>query len=163
MKKNILISFLILLTILNGKAFSNTSNELYEKIDLFGEVMEKIKKEYVDDVDQAEVMDSAINGVLQSLDPYSAYMSPDTYESMQTETSGEFGGLGIEVSMEAGVVKVISPIDNSPAEEVGVKAGDYIVKIDDVQVQGKTLSEAVELMRGPVGSCLLYTSPSPRD
>ena len=157
MKKNILISFLILLTILNGKAFSNTSNELYEKIDLFGEVMEKIKKEYVDDVDQAEVMDSAINGVLQSLDPYSAYMSPDSFKNMQTETSGEFGGLGIEVSMEAGVVKVISPIDNSPAEEVGVKAGDYIVKIDDVQVQGKTLSEAVELMRGPVGSDIEIT------
>ena len=102
-------------------------------------------------------MDAAINGVLQSLDPYSAYMSPDSFKNMQTETSGEFGGLGIEVSMEAGVVKVISPIDNSPAEEVGVKAGDYIVKIDDVQVQGKTLSEAVELMRGPVGSDIEIT------
>ena len=84
-------------------------------------------------------------------------MSPDLFKNMQTETSGEFGGLGIEVSMEAGVVKVISPIDNSPAEEVGVKAGDYIVKIDDVQVQGKTLSEAVELMRGPVGSDIEIT------
>ena len=97
-------------------------------------------------------MDAAINGVLQSLDPYSAYMTPDIFENMQTETSGKFGGLGIEVSMEAGVVKVISPIDNSPAYEAGVKAGDYIVKINETQVQGKTLSEAVELMRGPVGS-----------
>ena len=93
-------------------------------------------------------MDAAINGVLQSLDPYSAYMSPDSFENMQTETSGEFGGLGIEVGMEAGVVKVISPIDNSPASKVGIKAGDYIVKINDIQVQGKSLTEAVDLMRG---------------
>ena len=103
-------------------------------------------------VDQSEAMDAAINGVLQSLDPYSSYMSPEMLKEMRTETKGEFGGLGIEVGMEAGVVKVISPIDGSPAEEVGVKAGDYIVKIDGTQVQGKTLSEAVDLMRGPVGS-----------
>ena len=126
--------------------------DIYEKIELFSEVLNKINKEYVEDVDQSDVMDAAINGVLQSLDPYSSYMSPDTYKNMSTETSGEFGGLGIEVGMEAGVVKVISPIDSSPAYEVGVKAGDYIVKINDIQVQGKTLSEAVDLMRGPVGS-----------
>ena len=126
--------------------------DIYEKIDLFSEVLNKINKEYVEDVDQSDAMDAAINGVLQSLDPYSSYMSPDTYKNMSTETSGEFGGLGIEVSMEAGVVKVISPIDSSPAYEAGVKAGDYIVKINDIQVQGKTLSEAVDLMRGPVGS-----------
>ena len=102
-------------------------------------------------------MDAAINGVLQSLDPYSAYMSPESFENMQTETSGEFGGLGIEVGMEHGVVKVISPIDNSPASKVGVKAGDYIVKINDIQVQGKTLTEAVELMRGPVGTDIEIT------
>ena len=135
----------------------SNENDIYKKIDLFSEVLDKINKEYVDEVNQSEAMDAAINGVLQSLDPYSAYMSPDSFKNMQTETSGEFGGLGIEVSMEAGVVKVISPIDNSPAEEVGVKAGDYIVKIDDVQVQGKTLSEAVELMRGPVGSDIEIT------
>ena len=97
-------------------------------------------------------MDSAINGLLQSLDPYSSYMPPEIFEKMQTDTSGEFGGLGIEVSMEAGVVKVISPIDDTPASKAGIKAGDYIVKINNVQVQGKSLSEAVELMRGPVGS-----------
>ena len=102
-------------------------------------------------------MDAAINGVLQSLDPYSAYMTPESFKNMTTETSGEFGGLGIEVGMEAGVVKVISPIDNSPAYRVGVKAGDYIVKINDIQVQGKSLSEAVELMRGPVGSDIVIT------
>ena len=130
---------------------------VYDKIDLFGEVLDKINKEYVEEVDQSDTMDAAINGVLQSLDPYSSYMSPKNLEEMQTETKGEFGGLGIEVGMEAGVVKVISPLDNSPAEREGVKAGDYIVKINDTQVQGKTLNEAVELMRGPVGSTLEIT------
>ena len=131
--------------------------DIYKKIDLFGEVLEKINEEYVDEIDQSESMDSAINGLLQSLDPYSAYMSPKIFEEMQTETSGEFGGLGIEVSMEAGVVKVISPIDDTPASRAGLKAGDYIVKINDVQVQGKSLSEAVDLMRGPVGSGIELT------
>ncbi len=131
--------------------------DIYKKIDLFGEVLEKINKEYVDEIDQSESMDSAINGLLQSLDPYSVYMSPKIFEEMQTETSGEFGGLGIEVSMEAGVVKVISPIDDTPASRAGLKAGDYIVKINDVQVQGKSLSEAVDLMRGPVGSGIELT------
>ena len=155
MKKVYLIASLFFF-IFTNPILSN-ENDIYKKIDLFSEVLDKINKEYVDEVNQSEAMDAAINGVLQSLDPYSACMSPDSFKNMQTETSGEFGGLGIEVSMEAGVVKVISPIDNSPAEEVGVKAGDYIVKIDDVQVQGKTLSEAVELMRGPVGSDIEIT------
>ena len=155
MKKIYLITSLFFFIFTNP--ILSDENDIYKKIDLFSEVLDKINKEYVDEVNQSEAMDAAINGVLQSLDPYSAYMSPDSFKNMQTETSGEFGGLGIEVSMEAGVVKVISPIDNSPAEEVGVKAGDYIVKIDDVQVQGKTLSEAVELMRGPVGSDIEIT------
>jgi len=131
--------------------------DIYKKIDLFGEVLEKINKEYVDEIDQSEGMDSAINGLLQSLDPYSSYMSPKTFDEMQTETSGKFGGLGIEVSMEAGVVKVISPIDDTPASRAGLKAGDYIVKINNIQVQGKSLSEAVDLMRGPVGSGIELT------
>jgi carboxyl-terminal processing protease len=126
--------------------------DIYKKIDLFGEVLEKINKQYVDEIDQSEGMDSAINGLLQSLDPYSSYMSPEIFQEMQTETSGEFGGLGIEVNMEAGVVKVITPIDDTPASKAGIKAGDYIVKIDNVQVQGKSLSEAVDLMRGLVGT-----------
>ena len=143
---------------LNTKTFSNTtSDKLYEKIDLFGEVLETIKQEYVDEIDQADVMDSAINGVLQSLDPYSAYMSPDLFKSMQTESRGEFGGLGIEIGMEAGVVKVIAPIADTPAEKAGIKAGDYIVRINKEQVQGKTLMEAVKLMRGPVGSSIELT------
>mgnify|MGYP000462598977 CR=1 FL=1 len=157
MKKNFLILLFFVLFNINNNSFSASNETIYEKIDLFSEVLDKINKEYVEDVNQSEAMDAAINGVLQSLDPYSAYMSPEIFEEMQTETSGEFGGLGIEVSMEAGVVKVISPIDESPAYKVGVKAGDYIVKINNVQVQGKTLSEAVELMRGPVGSSIEIT------
>ena len=140
-----------------SKSIAAPNENIYDKIDLFSEVLDKINKEYVDDVDQSEAMDAAINGVLQSLDPYSAYMTPDMFDNMQTETSGKFGGLGIEVTMEHGVVKIISPIDNSPASKVGVKAGDYIVKINDIQVQGKSLTEAVELMRGPVGSDIEIT------
>ncbi len=139
------------------KPVNSVENIIYQKIDLFGEVLEKINKEYVDEINQSESMDSAINGLLQSLDPYSAYMSPEVFNEMQTETSGEFGGLGIEVSMESGVVKVISPIDDTPASRAGIKAGDYIVKINDTQVQGKSLSEAVDLMRGPVGSGIELT------
>ena len=153
MKKIILSVIFFNLIIADG--FSK--NNLYEKIDLFGEVLENIKKEYVDDVDQTEMMDSAINGVLQSLDPYSAYMTPELFKEMQTDTSGKFGGLGIEISMEAGVVKVISPIEGTPAEVAGIKSGDYIVKIGDEQVQGKSLMEAVKLMRGPVGTTIDLT------
>ena len=156
LKYILIIITLILLNIFNV-AYSKNIDKLYEKIDLLGEVLEKVQDEYVDEIDQAEVMNFAINGILQSLDPYSAYMSPKIYEEMQTETSGEFGGLGIEVSMEGGVIKVISPIDDTPAARVGVKAGDYIVRINGEQVQGKTLMEAVNLMRGPVGSPIEIT------
>jgi carboxyl-terminal processing protease len=156
--KKIPFYFIILL---NSFFFSYSVNsaeiDIYKKIDLFGEVLEKINKEYVDEINQSEGMDSAINGLLQSLDPYSSYMSPEIFQEMQTETSGEFGGLGIEVSMEAGVVKVITPIDDTPASKAGIKAGDYIVKIDNVQVQGKSLSEAVDLMRGLVGTDIELT------
>ena len=147
----VLITTLYILISVN-QLHSKNSNELYEKIDLFSEVLETIKKDYVNEVNQAEIMDSAINGVLQSLDPYSAYMSPKSFEGMQTDTKGEFGGLGIEIGMESGVVKVITPIDDTPAANAGIKSGDYIVKINKEQVQGKSLTEAVELMRGPVGS-----------
>ena len=151
------ILFLIILFINFHYNPVSSKNNLYQKIDLFGEVLENIKKDYVDEVDQAEMMDSAINGVLQSLDPYSAYMSPDLFKEMQTDTRGEFGGLGIEIGMEAGVVKVISPIDDTPAAKAGIKAGDYIVKIGKEQVQGKSLMEAVKLMRGPVGTSIDLT------
>ena len=153
MKKIIILIILTLIFSVN----LNAKNSLYEKIDLFGEVLENIQKDYVEDVDQAEMMDSAINGVLQSLDPYSAYMSPELFKEMQTDTRGEFGGLGIEIGMESGVVKVISPIDDTPAAKAGIKAGDYIVKIGKEQVQGKSLLEAVKLMRGPVGTSIDLT------
>jgi len=153
----VLIIFTIIFFSFSNKVYSQNSDELYKKIDLFSEVLEKIQDEYVDDVDQAEAMDSAINGLLQSLDPYSSYMNQKTYEESETETSGEFGGLGIEVTMESGLVKVITPIDDTPASRAGIKAGDYITKINNEQVRGKTLMEAVNLMRGPVGSTIEIT------
>ena len=153
--KKILFFLIIFLNLSSTFVFSK--NDLYEKIDIFGEVLENIKKDYVEEVNQSEMMESAINGVLQSLDPYSAYMSPDLFKEMQTDTRGEFGGLGIEIGMEAGVVKVISPIEGTPAEKAGVKAGDFIVKIGKEQVQGKSLMEAVKLMRGPVGTSIDLT------
>ena len=161
MKKKyfIYIYTILIIAFLNfsNKVYSENTDKLYEKIDLFTEVLEKIQNEYVDEVDQSDVMDSAINGVLQSLDPYSAYMNPKIFEEMQTETKGEFGGLGIEVSMEAGIVKVITPIDDTPAANAGIKAGDYIIRINGNQVRGKTLMEAVNLMRGPVGEPIEIT------
>ena len=157
MKKIFFIISIFFLKFLVFNTINAAENDVYKKIDLFGEVLEKINKEYVDEINQSESMDAAIDGLLQSLDPYSAYMSPEIFNEMQTETSGEFGGLGIEVNMESGVVKVISPIDDTPASKAGIKAGDYIIKIDDIQVQGKSLSEAVDLMRGPVGSPIILT------
>ena len=157
-KKFYIYFFLLLIFFFQTNLVSSSEeDDIYKKIDIFSEVLDKINKEFVDDVNQSEAMDAAINGVLQSLDPYSAYMTPELYESMQTETSGEFGGLGIEVSMEAGVIKVITPMDDSPAAKAGVKAGDYIVRINDIQVQGKSLSEAVDIMRGPVGTDIEIT------
>ena len=156
MKKKFFL-FLVLFWNTLVQNIHSTEVDIYQKIDLFGEVLEKINEEYVDEINQSESMDSAINGLLQSLDPYSAYMSPEIFNEMQTETSGKFGGLGIEVTMESGLVKVITPIDDTPASRAGVKAGDYIVKINNIQVQGKSLSEAVDLMRGPVGSGIEIT------
>ena len=156
MTKKILY-LIVLINLFFFKTLYSSEKDIYKKIDLFGEVLEKINEEYVDEIDQSESMDAAINGLLQSLDPYSGYMSPKTFDEMQTDTSGKFGGLGIEVTMEAGVVKVISPIDDTPASRAGIKAGDYIVKIENTQVQGKSLSEAVDLMRGPVGSSIELT------
>tara|TARA_B110000438_G_scaffold289638_1_gene324425 strand:+ start:512 stop:1672 length:1161 start_codon:yes stop_codon:yes gene_type:complete len=155
--KYILFVLVIVLVNFSSKVYSQNVDELYEKIDLFSEVLDKIQNEYVDEVDEAKAMDSAINGLLQSLDPYSGYMNEEIFNESQTETSGEFGGLGIEVTMEAGVVKVITPIDDTPASNAGVKSGDYIVRINGEQVRGKTLMEAVNLMRGPVGSSIEIT------
>ena len=155
--KYILTITVVILLNISNKVYSQNIDKLYEKIDLFAEVLEKIQNEYVEEVDQAEIIDSAINGALQSLDPFSAYMNPKVFEESQSETSGEFGGLGIEVSMESGVIIVIAPIDDTPASKAGIKAGDYIVRINGEQVQGKTLMEAVNLMRGPEGTSIEIT------
>jgi len=155
--KCIIVFVSVFLINLPSNAYSQNVDKLYEKIDLFSEVLDKIQNEYVDEVDEVKSMDAAINGLLQSLDPYSAYMNEEIFNESQTETSGEFGGLGIEVTMESGLVKVITPIDDTPASRAGVKSGDYIVRINGTQVRGKTLTEAVNLMRGPVGSPIEIT------
>ena len=142
-------------------AQANPNDELYKKLDLFSDVLNTIKKEYVDEVKQDEVIDSAINGMLQSLDPYSSYMSPEAFENMNRDTKGEFGGLGIEITMEAGLVKIITPIEGTPADKAGVLAGDYIVKINGKQVKGMTLLDAVKLMRGKVGTSINITVRRP--
>ena len=156
MKKTFFLVIFIFLVNQNY-LFSKNNDDLYKKIDLFSEVLNKIKNEYVDEVAPANLMDSAINGALQSLDPYSAYMGPELFKNMQTETKGEFGGLGIEISMESGLVKVISPMSDTPAYDAGIKAGDYIIKINGQQVQGRSLMEAVKLMRGPIGTSIKLT------
>jgi len=152
--KLILLFFLIVTS--NAYAKNNVSL-LYEKLDLFSDVLEKINNEYVNEIDQSEAIDSAINGMLQSLDPYSSYMNPESFKNMNIETKGEFGGLGIEITMESGFVKVITPIEDSPADKIGIKAGDYIIKINDKQVKGLTLMQAVNLMRGKIGTSINIT------
>ena len=148
---------LLFLNLLSQNAFSQKKDVLYEKLDLFGDILETINKEYFKQINEGEVIDGAINGMLQSLDPYSSYMSPKTFKNMNTETKGEFGGLGIEVTMEAGLVKVISPIDDTPADRAGIKSGDYIIKLDNKQVKGLTLDEAVNTMRGKSGTPITLT------
>lgn len=150
------LTFLCLILISQSSSAKN-NNTLYEKLDLFSDVLEKINKEYVIDVDQSEIIDAAINGMLQSLDPFSSYMSPENFKNMNVDTKGEFGGLGIEITMEKGFVKVISPMEDSPADRVGVKPGDYIIKINDKQAKGLNIMEAVNLMRGKVGTSIKIT------
>lgn len=139
------------------KVHANPSDKLYQKLDLFSDVLNTLKEEYVDEVEQSDVIDSAINGMLQSLDPYSAYMSPESFRNMNDDTKGEFGGLGIEITMEGGLIKIISPIEGTPADKAGVQAGDYIVKINNKQVKGMSLLDAVKLMRGKVGTIIEIT------
>ena len=157
MKKIYLVLAFLFLNLVSQNAFSQKKDVLYEKLDLFGDILETINKEYFKQINEGEVIDGAINGMLQSLDPYSSYMSPKTFKSMNTETKGEFGGLGIEVTMEAGLVKVISPIDDTPADRAGIKSGDYIIKLDNKQVKGLTLDEAVNTMRGKSGTPITLT------
>ncbi|HIF11268.1 MAG TPA: S41 family peptidase [Sneathiellales bacterium] len=138
-------------------ASAQGSSETYRQLNLFGDVFERIRADYVEDVSDEELIESAINGMLSSLDPHSGYLSPKNFREMQVRTRGKFGGLGIEVTMERGFVRVISPIDDTPAFRAGIQAGDIITKIDGTQVQGLTLGEAVELMRGPINSDVVLT------
>ena len=133
------------------------SSETYRQLNLFGDVFERVRADYVDEVQDKELIESAIDGMLISLDPHSSYLNPEKYEEMQVQTKGEFGGLGIEVTMENRLVKVVSPIDDTPAYRAGIKAGDLITHLDGKQVLGLTLSEAVENMRGPVGTDIVLT------
>ncbi|WP_375553237.1 S41 family peptidase [Roseovarius mucosus] len=147
---------------------AETTNNVYEQLDLFGDIFERIRAQYVEEVETKELIEAAINGMLTSLDPHSSYLSPDDAENMQVQTRGEFGGLGIEVTQEDGFVKVVSPMDGTPADQAGIEAGDFITHVDGASVLGLTLDEAVDLMRGPVGSEILITvvregSPEPFD
>ena len=133
------------------------SSSVYEQLDLFGDIFERIRAQYVEDVDESKLIEAAIDGMLTSLDPHSSYLSPEDAAAMRVQTRGEFGGLGIEVTQEEGFVKVVSPIDGTPADEAGIEAGDFITHVDGESVLGLTLDKAVELMRGPVGSEIVIT------
>lgn len=130
---------------------------VYEQLDLFGDIFERIRSQYVEEVDEAKLIEAAIDGMLTSLDPHSSYLSPDDAAAMRVQTRGEFGGLGIEVTQEEGFVKVVSPIDGTPADEAGIEAGDFITHVDGESLLGLTLDDAVDLMRGPVGSEIVIT------
>jgi carboxyl-terminal processing protease len=130
---------------------------VYEQLDLFGDIFERIRSAYVEEVSEKELIESAINGMLSSLDPHSSYLPPDDFDDMQVQTKGEFGGLGIEVTQENGFVKVVSPMDDTPADRAGIKTGDLITHVDGESVMGLTLNEAVDMMRGPVGSEITIT------
>ena len=132
-------------------------SSVYEQLDLFGDIFERIRAQYVEEVDEADLIEAAINGMLTSLDPHSSYLPPKDFDDMQVQTRGEFGGLGIEVTQEEGFVKVVSPIDGTPADEAGIEAGDFITHVDGESVLGLTLDKAVDLMRGPVGSEIVIT------
>lgn len=136
---------------------ANKPKSLYEQLDLFGDIFERIRSQYVEPVDEKKLVEAAINGMLTSLDPHSSYMPPDDYDAMRVQTRGEFGGLGIEVTQEEGFVKVVSPMDGTPAAKAGIQAGDYITHVDGESVLGLTLDQAVDKMRGPVGSEILLT------
>src|SRR5215469_13388105 len=141
----------------SGTQPSQQKQEIYRELDLFGQVLERVRSDYVDEVNDEQLIEAAINGMLSSLDPHSSYLNSKNFRDLQTQMRGEFGGLGIEVTMENGLVKVVSPIDDTPAARAGIKPNDFIVQIDGEQVQGLSLNEAVEKMRGPVNSDIKLT------
>ncbi|GFE64593.1 S41 family peptidase [Litoreibacter roseus] len=136
---------------------ADRKSSVYEQLDLFGDIFERIRAQYVEDVEEADLIEAAINGMLTSLDPHSSYLAPQDYDDMRTQTSGEFGGLGIEVTQEDGYVKVVAPMDGTPADDAGMAAGDFITAVDGESVLGLQLDQAVEMMRGPVGSEIVLT------
>ncbi len=136
---------------------ANNNRSVYQQLDLFGDIFERVRAAYVEEVDPADLIEAAINGMLSSLDPHSGFLPPRAFDDMRVQTRGEFGGLGIEVTMEDGFVKVVSPIDGTPADAAGIEAGDFITQVDGESVMGLTLDQAVELMRGPVGSEIVIT------
>ncbi len=147
----------IMAFIIYTQQLSANENDVYKQLNLFGEVYERVRSEYVEKIKDKDLIEAAINGMLQSLDPHSSYLNADSFEEMKVQTKGEFGGLGIEVTMENGLVKVVSPIDETPAQKAGIMSGDYITHIDKNPVMGLTLSEAVDKMRGPVNTPILVT------
>jgi len=146
-----------LLNVTSTYSATSSNSELYRQLDLFGDVLERVRSDYVEKPDDTKLIESAINGMLSALDPHSSYMSPKHYRDMQVQTRGEFGGLGIEVTMENGVIKVVSPIDDTPADKAGLQANDLITHLDDEQIVGLTLEQAVEKMRGPVNTPISLT------
>ena len=155
-----ILKFSLLLVSINLNfifSVKSTDNDVYKQLNLFGEVYERVRSEYVEKIKDKELIEAAINGMLQSLDPHSSYLNAESFDEMKVQTKGEFGGLGIEVTMENGLVKVVSPIDETPAQKAGIRSGDYITHIDQEPVMGLTLSEAVEKMRGPINTPILVT------
>ena len=157
-KKTILFIFFIY-AIIPLKAINADTNrqETYKQLNLFGDVFQRVQEQYVEEVTDKKLIESAISGMLQSLDPHSSYLSADSYKDMQVKTKGKFGGLGIEITMEDGVVKVVSPIDDTPAAKAGMKSGDLIIGVDGESIRGLTINEAVSKLRGPVGSKVIIT------
>jgi carboxyl-terminal processing protease len=151
------IGAMVPMMVTNSTAQDNTARNTYEYLDLFGEIFERVRTSYVEEADEQQLIEAAINGMLSSLDPHSAYLPPQNFQDMREQTKGEFGGLGIEVTMENGFVKVVAPIDDTPAANAGLEAGDFVTHIDGESVLGLTLSEAVDKMRGPVGSDIVIT------
>src|SRR5467141_4039971 len=143
--------------VFDGSSAKAAAADTYRQLSLFGDVFERVRADYVEKPDDSKLIESAINGMLAGLDPHSSYMDPKSFRDMQVQTRGEFGGLGIEVTMEDGLIKVVAPIDETPAAKGGVMANDIIVKLDDEQVQGLTLNQAVEKMRGPVNTKIKLT------
>ncbi|OYW99668.1 MAG: peptidase S41, partial [Rhizobiales bacterium 32-66-8] len=143
--------------LISNMAAQAASSDTYRQLNLFGDVFERVRSDYVEKPDDAKLVEAAINGMLQGLDPHSSYMDAKSFRDMQVQTRGEFGGLGIEVTMEDGLVKVIAPIDETPAAKAGVQAGDIITKLDNDQVQGMTLNQAVEKMRGAINTPITLT------